>query len=132
MINVIDILTNDSTLTDLLTDGADGIYIGQALRTDRSPFLVLTNRLLTASNSSDSGASNGMWEVFVMSFAHDYSTVRSVANAVANSLDNCEPQTTSGEYLQWCRLQNESVEALKEDNIDYFMIEQRFETYLTK
>lgn len=132
MKNVLNILQNDTTLIALLNDGADGIYVSKALRTDRPPYLVVNERLLNPANSSDSGASNGMWEYFVLSFAHNFATVKSVADAVSSALDNVTSQTLDGEWLQWCRLENQDTDHIKEDNIDYYMIEQRFEAFITK
>lgn len=131
MVAVLTILRNATALTDLLNNGANGIYVGQALDTDASPYVVIVPRILEVANSSDSGASNVMYEYNIYSFAHDFTTVNSVATCVKNALDVAQRQTIGGEYLQYCRLENQEIDSLKEDNIDYFMAEQRFEAFIT-
>jgi hypothetical protein len=129
--NTLNILQNDSALVALLRDGADSIYVGKAMQTDRAPYVVIVDRMRDPANSSQSGASNAMYEHLIMSFAHDYATVANIKTAIKNALDNATPQTTDGEYMQYIRLLTEEHSSTKEDNIDYFIYEQRFETFLT-
>lgn len=133
MKNVINILTNESTVTDKLGDGVNGVYIGKAARNATAPYIVIVERLLQA-YVGDQGTTStgGDYEYLVMCFADNYLSVRNLADSVNGILDRNKGNVTGGHTLQDIRLESDETDAIEEENENFYMIELRYIGFITK
>lgn len=88
MNEIMTILQADATLTGSLNGGADSIYINDALREDKVPYLVIDEDFVNNYHAKNSGADFVKMEWVVNCYGTDYPNAITISDRVETLLDN--------------------------------------------
>lgn len=119
---VIHILRNQATITGKLSNGANSVFVNQAVRSEPYPYLVIDDRMIESYKAKDTGSELKKMQYFIKMFADDYAQVRALADAVETELDKKAAGTYNGETITSLYLtEQESYPAKIEDRTTYII-----------
>lgn len=133
MKSILNILENDVTLTALLTDGADGVFIDREPQEATPPYVVVMSDI-DDSNVTFNGENLDMLSVRVFSLSEQKYTANSingaqeVADAVRSALVGSKG-THGGENYHITSLESESTFVNSEINFPRYEVEQEYTVF---
>lgn len=133
MKSIINILENASGVTDLLTSGADSIFIDREPQEAKPPYILIMSEI-TNTNDTFSGENLDEWLVTVYSVSDRKYTSNSINGAWEVSLQVRsalvgQSGTYSGENYDVTRLESVSTFVNEDTNVPRVEVEQEFQVF---